>query len=612
MAQHHQQTVSRTERKPAPRAVSAPVFRHLAAAILGLAALAYRPAHAAAANLPPAVERILARAEFATATWALCAADATSGRMLFATNEHRLLKPASNAKLFTGALALHVLGPDYRIRTRLEPRGPLRFDTLDGDLLVRGRGDFSFAARFQGNDPERALEPLVQAVLRAGVRRIRGGIVADDSWLPGPHLGHGWAWEDLQTYYGAAGSALMADDNVVDLVFHPSPIPGGPVRLEASPGHRELDIDLSGLRTGPTNGPRQIRIERGPGSSRVTCSGSLPAGGAPGKDAVSLPEPTLHFARRLTEALTARGIVVEHSPRRARADDLSMNRREPRNTRTTRKKAEPTEPARGGSSSTIDAGSWSLGSSDRNTRLSMNRRRMGNESGDLEGAGETPALPGAWPVSSSERKRRHSSPHASASSHPTLEVESPPLSELLARMMKPSQNLYAQMLLIQAGRGRDGSRPDSPSGGEVEALTALRAFTDEAGIPSAEMRLDDGAGLSRSALVSANAIVRLLRYMDGHRHREAFLEALPVAGVDGTLRQRFRGTPAQGNLRAKTGTLRYVHTLSGFMTNVSGRRLVFSAMLNAYEPTGAAEPTGRAALDELVQALIQTPTATEP
>ncbi|MCC6235404.1 MAG: D-alanyl-D-alanine carboxypeptidase, partial [Verrucomicrobiales bacterium] len=92
----------------------------------------------------------------------------------------------------------------------------------------------------------------------------------------------------------------------------------------------------------------------------------------------------------------------------------------------------------------------------------------------------------------------------------------------------------------------------------------------------------------------------LLRYMDRHALSQEYREALPVAGKDGTLRSRFRGTPLEGNLRAKTGSLRYVHALAGWVTDLSGRRLVFAIMLNGYSP-GPGAPSGREALDELVK-----------
>lgn len=178
-------------------------------------------------------------------------------------------------------------------------------------------------------------------------------------------------------------------------------------------------------------------------------------------------------------------------------------------------------------------------------------------------------------------------------------------------MMKPSQNLYAQLLLLQVGsRSLQGKQISTEEAG----IDALQTFVEQAGIPRDEVRLDDGSGLSRSSLVTPAALVALLRHMDAHPHREAFLDSLPLAGRDGSLRQRFRGTSLEGNLRAKTGSLRYVHTLSGFLTNTSGQRLVFAAMLNAYAPPASEPPapSGRDALEGLVLRLAEVPLPASP
>lgn len=510
-----------------------------ALALLGAAlAVASLPATRAAEPLAPALARHLAQPAFAHASWGLEVADARSGTVLFATNAHCLLKPASNAKLFTGALALDLLGPDHRLRTDLVPTGPLsRRGTLRGNLVLFGRGDFSFAARFHDGDHSRSLTPIVDALRRAGVRRIDGDLVADDSFFQGPPFGTGWTWDDLQYYYGAEVGALGVDDNVIDLAFHPGPAAGDPVRLVCRPEATNLRFLTSGLRTGPPGSRREVEVRRAPGSRDVVCTGTLPAGGGPWEDAVSVPEPALHFATLL----------------RARLDEAGI-------------------PVRGGV---------------RHEPGAAARARQ-----DRDPAARPTQLP-----------------------PPVLAVESPPMSELVARMMKPSQNLYAQLLLLEAGTHAAppaATAPDTASEtSEQRGLGALAAFLDRAGIPRDEVRLDDGSGLSRSSLVTADAVVRLLRHMDRSPHREAFLAALPVAGRDGTLRNRLRETRAANNLVAKTGSLRYVSSLSGFVTNAAGQRLVFSALLNAYAPDDDG-PSGREALDTLVGLLTDCPVTDTP
>ena len=105
---------------------------------------------------------------------------------------------------------------------------------------------------------------------------------------------------------------------------------------------------------------------------------------------------------------------------------------------------------------------------------------------------------------------------------------------------------------------------------EELGLAIVRNFLRQTGIAENEVALNDGSGLSRNDLISANATVQLLTYMSKHKYFAQFRDALPIAGVDGTLRTRMRGTPAEGNVRAKTGSLSSVASLSGYVTSAAG------------------------------------------
>lgn len=159
-------------------------------------------------------------------------------------------------------------------------------------------------------------------------------------------------------------------------------------------------------------------------------------------------------------------------------------------------------------------------------------------------------------------------------------VQSRPLSVIAAQCLKPSQNLYAELILRTLGRV---SGTVDPKVNTVDSgIEVVKAFLRDAGIGPREIVMADGSGLSRHNLITADATMRLLVYMSRHRYASAFREALPIAGIDGTLKNRFKGTPAAGNLRAKTGTINTVATLSGYVTSASGERLVFSILLNNY------------------------------
>jgi len=155
--------------------------------------------------------------------------------------------------------------------------------------------------------------------------------------------------------------------------------------------------------------------------------------------------------------------------------------------------------------------------------------------------------------------------------------------------LKPSQNQYTELILRTLGRTQ--ATPATEGGrtrdDEEAGLEVVRTFLRQAGIGDSDVALNDGSGLSRNDLISANTTVQLLTFMTKHKYFEQFRDALPIAGVDGTLRTRMRGTPAEGNVRAKTGSLSSVASLSGYVTTAAGEHLVFSMMLNNYPDASA-------------------------
>jgi len=203
---------------------------------------------------------------FAAAQWGAKIVSLDSGKTLFDHNAGKLFKPASNAKLFTGALALDRLGPGYRIKTSFyavakpDPNG-----VLHGDLIVYGRGDPSFAARFNGRNYGKSLEPLVAALAGAAVRQVEGDLIGDDSHFRGPPFGSSWTRDDLQNDCGAEVSALTQEDNVVDLVFKPGPHLGAPCLILTKPQTTLLTF-INRTRTADQGKPR-ISIYRPIGDS---------------------------------------------------------------------------------------------------------------------------------------------------------------------------------------------------------------------------------------------------------------------------------------------------------------------------------------------------------
>jgi D-alanyl-D-alanine carboxypeptidase/D-alanyl-D-alanine-endopeptidase (penicillin-binding protein 4) len=155
---------------------------------------------------------------------------------------------------------------------------------------------------------------------------------------------------------------------------------------------------------------------------------------------------------------------------------------------------------------------------------------------------------------------------------------------IAAHTLKPSQNLYTEIILRTLGE-MVPPPPTAPPGvrnSEDAGLEVVKGFLKEAGLNSDSVILSDGSGLSRNDMITAEGNVQLLTYMSRHKYAAVWRDALPIAGVDGTLRTRMRGTVAENNVRAKTGSLSSAASLSGYVTSATGENLVFSIMVNNY------------------------------
>lgn len=172
--------------------------------------------------------------------------------------------------------------------------------------------------------------------------------------------------------------------------------------------------------------------------------------------------------------------------------------------------------------------------------------------------------------------------------------ESAPLADLLRGVNKPSQNMRSEILLRLLGAATKGE--GSASAGHA----AVTDFLQRLGVGKEGWALWDAAGLAHTDLVTAHDIVSLLGTMDRHRYALAFRDSLAVAGVDGTLAGRLRGTAAEGRILAKTGTLRQAHALAGYVTTRSGDRLAFAVAINHHTGPGR---DAVAAIDEIASLL---------
>ena len=275
-----------------------------------------------AASLPERIEKLLAAsgpvgAPARAAFWGIQIVDLGTGKTLCELNPNRFFVPASNTKLFTTALALTRLGPDFTFQTLVVADSPPDAEgRIRGALRLVGGGDPNLSARAipyhmgpaTGN-PLAAIEDLAEQVVARGVKRIDGGIIGDDTWYLWQPYGEDWAIDDPQFEYGAPVSALTVNDNAVTLAIRPGARDGDPAALAWNPPLEYYRVD-NRIRTVAAGGERSVHFRRDPGGFEVRLWGSIPLRDH-GEDLVlAIEDPALYAAQALSQALEERGVSI--------------------------------------------------------------------------------------------------------------------------------------------------------------------------------------------------------------------------------------------------------------------------------------------------------------
>jgi D-alanyl-D-alanine carboxypeptidase/D-alanyl-D-alanine-endopeptidase (penicillin-binding protein 4) len=499
--------------------------------------------------------------------------DLQTGETLYKRDSERMLIPASNMKLLVTAAALHRLGPEYRFRTRVWMRGTLLPDgTLRGDLILQGLGDATLEMR--------GLETLAQQVRQAGVQRVQGYLLYDDSWLDAERYGFGWSSDDEPFGYQAQMSALCAERNAIRLYAKPATQVGEPAQLRLEPDTDYVEL-VNRTRTVERGAPNTgVRATRTRARNQIIIEGTLPLGGEEvfvGRYAVE--NPSRYAAHLFRQALQAAGVVVERGIVPAFTPSPSPTGWE------RGVGAHGSAPYRSSSPALRERGIIPIAET-----YSTKTQAIEDPLLKVPPASRGNRTDARFPSRSGGNLKEGGIPEM------TLLAEhlSPPMREVVALINKPSDNLLTEITLKSLGREIRGE------GTTAAGVQVLREFLQSAGLEMGAVHVVDGSGLSRINGVSAENFVRLLEYMHRSPHAEAFRESLPVYGVDGTLRNRLRGTPVQGNGYAKTGSLNRVSSVSGYLRTKNGRWLAFSIIMNAYNAAGS---DARALQDRLVQLL---------
>lgn len=474
-------------------------------------------------RIAKALDALLDSPEYSTARWGVAVLSLDDGKLLYARNADKLFTPASNMKVYTTAVALDLLGADYRWRTSVYSNAePDANGTVNGDLVLYGRGAPDLTA-INRNDNTNSLETLATSLANRGVKHIKGNVVGDESYFRGEAVGEGWQWNDLQWYFGAEASALSVNANSTDLSITP------PAKVGDQPSVATSDQDdyfqiTNNLAAVERGAKFTLGVKRGISDNNIVVWGDFPPG-APGYGAsLSVHRPALWAARLFTRALRDRGIIVDGNAVARDSNTAGQNRFKP----------------------------------EQEYELTFTLSKS--------------------------------------------------LAEIARVTNKHSINLYAELILRTLGRERGAMDPEKniegrERGDEESGTSIVKLWLSKTGVETDKLAIHDGSGLSRLDLVTPEATARLLYAVRHAATGQVFLDSLPIAGTDGTLRGRL--AELSGKVFAKTGALTYDHSLSGYLKTAENKTLVFSIVLNDFVQKEGAIPL----VDRLVRAIASSSSA---
>ena len=533
------------------------------AARLALFALVFPLASHAQTATPLATQitTLLAEPTVARAHWGIAVTE-LDGTPIYGLDETKLFRPASNAKLFTTAAAMHLLGPGFRVQTAVfaqvmnsgsGDQPSFKDGVFTGTLFLQTQGDDNLsgreipylspaekkrAAATKGTDTKEAdplikLKTLAAALKEKGLREVHGNIVALDPWQ-GEYYPPDWSVDDTMWGYGAPVGGPIVQDNQVEVTVAPARAEGPGVSITVKPDIGYYTIQ-SQVRTVAAGKPANVSFERDDAKRVLHLWGTV-AVGAPDVENIAITRPSEYAAFAFKAALESQGVSVtgeangEHQPE-------------------------------------------------------LDGRSFGQLARD--------PLPGL-PVTAT--KKPDAVFECGVCSPLNSYMMSPSLADDVKVTLKVSQNLHAENMLRLLGRAY--AEPGTAGGVRV-----VRQFLINAGLDPNDFVFYDGSGLSGHDLITPRAATQLLAYATKQPWFAQWKTALPVGGEDGSLASRFATAPLKGHVFAKTGTLGESRALSGYLDCASGKQVIFSILVDDHAPSGSND---RDVMDKIVAAIAAT------
>jgi serine-type D-Ala-D-Ala carboxypeptidase/endopeptidase (penicillin-binding protein 4) len=269
------------------------------------------------------VAQFLKRPGVRSALWGIQVLDPAADKMLIEVNPDKTFLPASVLKVVTTATALEKLGPEFRHRTGVYTNGAVEEDgTVQGDLILVGRGDPNLTDPYGELFEKPALLELAEKLQHSGIRKIQGDIIGNDGYFDSRSFGKGWTANDLKSMYGAPVNALSINNNVVWVHAHPTTYKK-PVNIELDPPTSYFHIRNLAI-TGSRKAKRTLTARLVKDTNTIVISGTLPSA-RNHSQYIILDKPAEVTAAMFRDELQRHGIMVRGKTYADHGDNFSKD-----------------------------------------------------------------------------------------------------------------------------------------------------------------------------------------------------------------------------------------------------------------------------------------------
>jgi D-alanyl-D-alanine carboxypeptidase/D-alanyl-D-alanine-endopeptidase (penicillin-binding protein 4) len=446
---------------------------------------------------------------------------------LYEKNIDKPLTPASCTKLVTTFTALETLGHDFKVRTSVYSDSDIVKDSvLYGNLYLVGRGD----ALLKTAD----IDSLVLQIYKQGIRRIEGSIFADGSYFDKMTNRKDYSHDKDQVEPLPPITALCLEGNVATILISSSPGPGEPVAVTTVPPSYGFKIYNSCKVRGSKKSKRRS------------------------KSSLEYKSKDLGFIDN------SRDVDIDLVP----SIPIYLNRGD----------APPRRKKRSKSSFSVVSRLQKDGYQSITVKGALNPKDFKTKryhilNSELIAAGALKKRLNRFGITADSTIGVCDLDTIRATN--LIAEVGRPIADLIYTTNKESDNYLAEYIFKIIGAEHGEYEDNGKKTREVQANMFKKN-----GFLCSKCILNDGSGLSRRNLVTPRTLVEILEYATTQPYHAILDTSLSIAGVDGTLRKRMVGTTAEGNLHAKTGTLRNVSALSGYVTTLDNEKLIFSIIFN--------------------------------